>query len=479
MSLNGTLAGRVGEAVQNASGDSLSLVSVSLKSFLDNPIIRPLRLIFYFVTPNETTFKEQHEVPDYVTEVFPMFTLMILLELVICFIRGRRTLRINDSFSSVSAGLLSLLPPVLFKGVELTAYIWIHENFNYFHLPWDSPWTWIVAFLGVDMGYYWAHRMGHEVNLLWAAHQTHHSSEHYNLTTALRQSASQKYVSSMFYLPMAIFVPPSAYLVHSQFNLTYQFWVHTEVIDKLGPLEYILNTPSHHRVHHGRNKYCLDKNYAGTLIIWDRLFGTFQEETKEEVVYGLVHPHRNWDVFYTQVSHFLYIWKCFWRRKGWRNKLNTLFMGPGWAPGKPRFGCHEDIPEIEQAVKIYNKDLPIWCNVYVVIHFALALLAYIALLTMKKLVGPVVLFVSVMYVVFTLSVFGWLYEHKPHAPYFELLRCLIYVGADIYLTSSGVYDGASAMLMYLALGLRFIFLASGSIWLIHCYRDLTAKKKEA
>ena len=142
-----------------------------------------------------------------------------------------------------------------------------------------------------------------EVNLFWATHQTHHSAEDYNLSTALRQGVLQSYCSWIFYLPLALFVPPSIFLIHSQMNLLYQFWIHTDVISNLGPFEYILNTPSHHRVHHGRNPYCIDKNYAGVLIIWDRIFGTFApERDNEPIAYGLIHPINTFDPLDTQVN---------------------------------------------------------------------------------------------------------------------------------------------------------------------------------
>ncbi|ETE65626.1 Alkylglycerol monooxygenase [Ophiophagus hannah] len=144
---------------------------------------------------------------------------------------------------------------------------------------------------------------------------------------------------------MALCIPPSVFAVHLQFNLLYQFWIHTEVIENLGPLEFILNTPSHHRVHHGRNPYCIDKNYGGTLIIWDRIFGTFAAE-KDKVVYGLTHSINTFESLKVQFHHCVYIWNIFWTTPGFLNKLSVIFKGPGWAPGKPRLGLIEEIPEV-------------------------------------------------------------------------------------------------------------------------------------
>lgn len=140
---------------------------------------------------------------------------------------------------------------MLTRGVLHYAYCKIYESWIIYELPWDSPTTWYVAALATDFGYYWVHRASHEVSFFWAKHQVHHSSEEYNLTTALRQSALQHTLAWPFYLPMAFFVPPSIFLVHQQFNTMFQFWIHTELVDDLGPLEWVLNTPKHHRIHHG------------------------------------------------------------------------------------------------------------------------------------------------------------------------------------------------------------------------------------
>lgn len=138
---------------------------------------------------------------------------------------------------------------------------------------------------------------------------------------------------------------PSAYMVHRQFNRLFQFLIHTEAVQTLGPLELVLNTPSHHRVHHGRDRYCIDKNYGGTLIIWDRLFGTFAAEQRRPA-YGLTHPVGTFDPWTLQMHHFLHVCRQFWAIEGLGNKLSTLFKGPGWQPGKPRLGDPNDIPDV-------------------------------------------------------------------------------------------------------------------------------------
>ncbi|KAM4791067.1 alkylglycerol monooxygenase isoform 3-T3 [Cyanocitta cristata] len=303
---NEAAAGRGGEAgLRRPGGAERSqrgrAMGAEAGSPRDTALGQQLRALFYALLPGESSFRTVEEVPNYVDKSIPFFITFIGLEFAVSWIQKRKLPgRINDGITSLSLGILSRLPDVLFRSIDLISYIYIWNNYRLLELPWDSPWTWYLTLLGVDFAYYCFHRISHEVNILWAAHQVHHSSEDYNLFTALRQSVLQKYTSWMFNLPMALFIPPSVFAVHLQFNLLYQFWIHTEVITKLGPLEWILNTPSHHRVHHGRNPYCIDKNYGGTLIIWDRIFGTFEAED-EKVVYGLTHPVNSFDPIMLQM----------------------------------------------------------------------------------------------------------------------------------------------------------------------------------
>lgn len=399
-----------------------------MDNFLFSKPVAGLRRVFYLVSPNETSFEKPEDVPKYVDEAIPFFASMLIIEAVILYLKGKPLPRFNDSFSSIANGLLSLMHGLLFRSIELSAYLWFYERFNWVELPWNNPWTWVLGMIGVDFGYYWVHRCGHEVNIIWAAHQTHHSSEDYNLTTALRQSCILKYISWMFYLPLAFFVPPSVFLVHNQFNLLYQFWIHTEVIDNLGPLEWILNTPSHHRVHHGRNRYCIDKNYGGTLIIFDRLFGTFEAE-KEEVVYGLVHPLDSWGPVHSQICHLQYMIKTFFETPGLGNKLSVIFKGPGWAPGKPRLGLIEDIPDIHAPEKKFEGPvLPLWLNVYIWVHFALLIVGYDMLGHRDQNMSAFSVVCFILYIIYCLTVFGALFDGRQIGIPMELLRCLCFVG---------------------------------------------------
>ncbi|XP_064470672.1 alkylglycerol monooxygenase-like isoform X2 [Ornithodoros turicata] len=320
---------------------------------------------------------------------------------------------------------------IFFESAQIVSYLYIYENFRIYALPWNSNWTWLFAFLAIDFGYYWAHRFSHEVNILWAAHQVHHSSEFYNLTTALRQSVAQDYFVPVFYLPLAFIMPPSVYVVHRQFNLLFQFWIHTEVIHKMGPLEYIINTPSHHRVHHGRNRYCIDKNYAGTLIIWDRIFGTFEAECAE-VVYGLTTPINTVSPWAIQMCHFQYMWSQLREAEGLGDKLSIIFKGPGWSPGKPRLGDPHDIPYVAAPIRRYASPANILWKAYVTFHFILLLGGYFFILYMKSHFSSwAMVFVSA-YLIFALQTFSALLECTPLAYHMDSWRCLLFFFADYF-----------------------------------------------
>lgn len=386
-----------------------------------------MRAMFYMMKPSETAFQTVEEVPDYVKKATPFFIFLILLELVISWIlKGKPSGRLDDILTSMSAGVVSRLPNLFFRSLEVTSYIYIWENYRVFELPWDSPWTWYLTFLGVDFGYYWFHRMAHEINIIWAAHQAHHSSEDYNLSTALRQSVLQQYSSWVFYCPLALFVPPSVFAVHIQFNLLYQFWIHTEVIRNLGPLELVLNTPSHHRVHHGRNRYCIDKNYAGTLIIWDRIFGTFEAEN-EQVIYGLTHPIGTFEPFKVQFHHLLYIWTTFWATPGFCHKFSVLFKGPGWGPGKPRLGLSEEIPEVTGQEVPFTSSASELLKIYAVLQFAVMLVFYEETFANTAVLSQVTILLRICFIILTLTSIGFLLDQRPKAAIVETLRCLLFL----------------------------------------------------
>uniref|UniRef100_A0A8P4KLX7 Alkylglycerol monooxygenase n=1 Tax=Dicentrarchus labrax TaxID=13489 RepID=A0A8P4KLX7_DICLA len=370
-----------------------------------------VRTMFFMLTPNESAFEKVEDVPQYVQQATPFFVGLMVLELVVGVLKtGGSVVPLGDGLTSISAGMISRLPLLVMRGCELTAYMYVWDRYCLVELPWDSAWTWWFTFLGVDFCYYWVHRFAHEVSIIWAAHQVHHSSEYYNLTTALRQSLTQQFTSWIFYLPLALVAPPAIFAVHIQLNLLYQFWIHTELIRDLGPLEWVFNTPKHHRVHHGRNLYCIDKNYGGILIIWDRLFGTFALES-DKVVYGLVFPIKTFEILYVQLHYYLYLWRRSNTYKTISNKLSTFVKGPSWKPGKARLGDHIDNPKVSK-YKILRSH-----------HFhsnAPGMLSQLTVLGMT------------VYILLTLTALGYIIDQRPTAAVLETLRCVVMVTMQRY-----------------------------------------------
>jgi sterol desaturase/sphingolipid hydroxylase (fatty acid hydroxylase superfamily) len=271
-------------------------------------------------------------VPDYIALAGPAFFVLIAVELFVAHRRGVSYYRVNDAINSISTGLLMQLSVLFAKGMLVAGYLAIYENFRFVDLSAVHVGTWLACFFGVDCAYYWFHRLSHEINFLWAAHVVHHQSEDYNLSVALRQSTLQPFFGSFFYWPLALIgFPPLIFLTCSAFNTLYQFWLHTQAIGSLGPLEEVFVTPSHHRVHHGRNPIYLDRNHGGTFIIWDRLFGTFERE-KETVVYGITTPLESWNPIWANLHYWVDLFRTAIATRRPIDKLRTFVESPGWYP---------------------------------------------------------------------------------------------------------------------------------------------------
>jgi sterol desaturase/sphingolipid hydroxylase (fatty acid hydroxylase superfamily) len=262
----------------------------------------------------------------------PFFFLLIFIELLLEKNKGTDYYRVNDSINSLTAGVLSRMTGIVKQLFPLTIYIVAFEQLALFQIT-SSGWMWVTAFVLYDFCYYWKHRFGHEMNILWAAHVVHHSSEEYNLTTALRQSGSS-FLSWIFYLPMAILGFDAITLITvGSLNLIYQFWVHTRHIPKLGWYEWVFVTPSNHRVHHAQNQVYIDRNYGGVFILWDRIFGSFQEELEtEKPIYGIRKALKSWNPLWANVHVYAQLLKDCWHAKRWQDKLLIWFKRTGWRP---------------------------------------------------------------------------------------------------------------------------------------------------
>lgn len=232
-------------------------------------------------------------------------------------------------------------------------------------------------------------------------------------------------------MPLALIIPPQVYLAHLQLSELYMAWLHTEIVDSIGPLEYILNTPSHHRVHHSRNPEYIDKNYGGMLIIWDRLFNTFKAEDKNNPpVYGLVHPVRSFNPIQVQFHTWPVIWRRMKRATCWKHKLGVLFCGPGWRPGLPRLGNPKELPAIVRPVDSHDPQLSMWQNFYVVVHFGLLLFFYHGLTLHQDQFSPFVLNIGVLGLLASITSLGLMLDNKRrYNAIYELLRCLLFFQA--------------------------------------------------
>jgi sterol desaturase/sphingolipid hydroxylase (fatty acid hydroxylase superfamily) len=270
--------------------------------------------------------------PNPIAFAIPIFFLLMGLELVASRFLRRPVYRLTDAFSDLGCGITQQVVGALWATPLFAAYASVHARAPASAGELGSPFaTWTVAILAVDFMYYWWHRTSHRVNALWAAHVVHHQSEDMNLAVALRQAPLTGLTAFPFYAPLVTFLPPETVALAAAFNTLYQFWIHTELVGKLGPLEWVLNTPSHHRAHHGINPRYIDRNYGGVLILWDRLFGTFAEET-ETVVYGTVEPLRSFDPLWAQIQPWVALARTSRRAPDFYDKLRIWFMPPEWAP---------------------------------------------------------------------------------------------------------------------------------------------------
>ena len=258
----------------------------------------------------------------------PAFLGLLVLEVVVARVQGRALFGRRDTWTSLALGLGSIVVGAAWKTASGGLYVSAFQH-RVLDLG-DGPWAFAAAFVAVDLAYYWFHRLHHEVRLLWASHVPHHSSQRYNLSTALRQSWTP-FTGLPFYLPLALFFSPAQIATAYGINLLYQFWIHTELIDRLGPFEWIFNTPSHHRVHHGANVEYLDRNYAGVFIVWDRCFGTFEPE-RAPVRFGLTKNIGSDSPVYAAFYEFVAVFRDAFRAGSLRAAAGFLFQPPGWKP---------------------------------------------------------------------------------------------------------------------------------------------------
>ncbi|MEZ4586321.1 MAG: sterol desaturase family protein [Gemmatimonadales bacterium] len=409
---------------------------------------------------------------DIIQASVPLFFLLIGLELVVARLRGQRLYRLNDSISDLSLGILSQLTGIFVALLTIALYGWVASRFaltEAIGVRWidDSPFptrsgglgigldlvalaSWLTVFVLDDFVYYWVHRFSHEVNVLWAGHVVHHSSEEYNLTVALRQSSLHGLFTWIFYLPLAALgVPVTMWVICHGLNLIYQFWIHTRGVGRLPRwAEAFLNTPSHHRVHHGVNPQYQDRNYAGVFIVWDRWFGTFEPEV-EEPVYGITKPLASFNPLWANFHVFAEIGRTVRDSRRWGDRLRAVFGHPGWRPAHlgpsvvPR-------PVSATTFEKYDPPTPRPLLVYAAVQFLTVLVASVALLDHAASLPLGQTLAGVFYLALSLGNLGGVIERRAWAAVSELVRLAVLAVAAAVLLWLG---RAGGWLLWPALGL--------------------------
>jgi alkylglycerol monooxygenase len=359
---------------------------------------------------------------NYLGFAIPLFLLFMLIEFLVARARKLPYFTLQNSVSNISIGIGERLLDVGVTGFFFFVYDYLQKNYGLFNIQ-SSLLLWILLFICTDFVWYWYHRLAHEVNIFWAAHVVHHQSEDFNYTVSARITVLQAFVRTGFWAVLPLIGFPagmitSVLLVHG----LYPFFIHTRLIGKLGILEYILVTPSHHRVHHASNEKYLDKNYSDVLIIWDKLFGTFQkEEDEEEIQYGLTHPLKSYS-FLWQHFHFAIemIYVCT-KTKGWRNKCRILWAKPGSIPAVAREKAAQRFLSDNRSGR--EPDQPL--NRYVTWQISIALITLFFFILFEQYVSLIQQWSIALCILLTLINCGAIMEQRRWIVYLEVARLLI------------------------------------------------------
>lgn len=304
----------------------------------------------------------------------PGFFVLVVIEILYGYFKGNQTYTFMDTLSSLSSGMTNVIKDVLGLALVLISYPTVLKHIALGSVE-NTVITYIVAFICIDFASYWIHRLNHKVNLFWNQHLIHHSSEEFNLACALRQSISNLIgFGGLFLIPAALIgVPAKVIMTLAPLHLFAQFWYHTRHIGKLGFLEYIIVTPSQHRVHHAINPIYIDKNLAAVFCIWDRIFGTFQEElTSDPPVYGTLKPAKSWNPVWINFQHFFLLLRDAWYTKKWSDKLKLWLMPTGWRPQDSMNQFPVELRDANSSLKYQPQYSSTW-KVIALFHFIFSL----------------------------------------------------------------------------------------------------------
>jgi sterol desaturase/sphingolipid hydroxylase (fatty acid hydroxylase superfamily) len=389
----------------------------------------------------------------------PAFLLLIVIEKAYGYFRGNDTAPLMDTVSSLSSGITNATKDVLGISISILTYEWMVSKVAVFTIE-NTILTYVIAFFVIDFYGYWTHRWSHQINIFWNKHAIHHSSEEFNLGCALRQSISS-FVNLFTFLliPAAFFgVPATVIAIVLPLHLFLQFWYHTRHIGKMGFLEKIIVTPSHHRVHHAINKEYLDKNHGQIFIFWDKWFGTFQEELKETpAVYGITRPAQTWNPIKINFQHLWLLMQDAWRAENWKDKFTIWFKPTGWRPE----GFEEKYPVYKiddvYAFEKYNPKHSPFLTYYSIIQLFITLGFVSYLFANVGTIGLPSIFVYGLFIFITIYSHTELMDTNPNAYFFELYRLLFGFGIVFFY---GDWFGLNSVILFGNYVLGFYFLAS-------------------
>ena len=406
---------------------------------------------------------------DLIALAVPFFLLAIIIELLVNWGKQAGYYRSNDAINSISAGMLDTTLGYFTKFLPLLAWGFAMQHLALFEIP--REWFdlslrglgwWVLAAVAWDFCYYWFHRFSHEISILWAAHAVHHQSEDYNLSTALRQTSTGFLFGWIFYLPLFVVGFPLEVLITvNAVNLIYQFWVHTQLIRRLGPLESILMTPSHHRVHHAQNERYIDKNYGGMFIIWDRLFGSYEPESDDEpVVFGVRKPLANWNPFWANLQVYDYLLFDARKTRRWRDKLGIWFRRTGWRPADVQARYPKSRADLSHFEK-FDPEVAPGIRRYTVAQFGVAIAAVLWIGEVFATDGAGAVLIPCLALWVLLLSLGSLNEGRYSAVAIELIRLLVISPALLL----AAYLSGAEIDLYAVTGLGAYALVSAA-WLL-------------
>ena len=404
-----------------------------------------------------------------------MFVILIIIEAIVDKIKGKEKVKAFDTISSLSSGVTNLIKDSLGLVVVIISYPFLVEKVGLF--TYEDTWgVYVVGFIALDFAGYANHVLAHKINYFWNNHRIHHSSEEFNLPCALRQSIATFFGTFVIFLiPAALLgVPQEVISAIAPAHLFLQFWYHTQYIPKLGILEYIIVTPSQHRVHHAINKIYIDKNLGQIFCVWDRMFGTFQEELEEEPpVYGIITPAGTWNPIKINFQHLWLLAQDAWRTNNWWDKLRLWFMPTGWRPEdvKDRYPITSKIKDVYNFEKYetpYSKSLVLWSWLHYVVNTILAVI----MLYQIKTIGFPAIFVFSGLLMMSIYAYTSLMDGERISFWISLATAAFAVGIVIY---SGSFFGIDALIPNGSVVILSYFAAApiGAYWFLNNWKSET------